>query len=370
MTEHHPGQLPGQHPGRMAFAHADRLEPGDRLAPFTLPDAEGKPVNPFSDRLAGRPLLLVFECDHPDRGAAFEGELMALQGRAAVLAGRDALVLAITRRSVAENRVLARRLGRFAVLSDSRAAVYGYCGLDPASVGRHTVTLALDGNLRVLALIDGGGASRWSAIEAALNAAAEPDAEAPLGGHAPVLVLPRVLTPADCAELIEIWHRPVRQWDGDGFTTRGFHEAKGDFKVRNKDYGHVVQMVVRDERVQKYLDAKLQRRVMPEIAKTFQTAVSRREEYRIACYDAAEQGSLGPHRDNPTKETQHRRFTLAVTLNGGAFEGGGLQFREYSRRPYRVATGTAIVWSCSLLHEVLAVTAGRRFILGTHLFGN
>jgi predicted 2-oxoglutarate/Fe(II)-dependent dioxygenase YbiX len=169
---------------------------------------------------------------------------------------------------------------------------------------------------------------------------------------------------------MEVWHRPVQLWEGDGFTTQGFDKSTGDFKVRNKGYGHVVQMVVRDTKVQHYLDAKLQRRVMPEIHKTFQTKVSRREEYRIACYDAAEGGSLGPHRDNATKPTRHRRFTLAVTLNGGAFEGGGLQFREYSRRGYRVPSGTAIVWSCSLLHEVLPVTSGRRFILGTHLFGN
>ncbi len=28
----------------------------------------------------------------------------------------------------------------------------------------------------------------------------------------------------------------------------------------------------------------------------------------------------------------------------------------------------AVIWSCTLLHEVLPVTAGRRFILGTHVF--
>lgn len=108
---------------------------------------------------------------------------------------------------------------------------------------------------------------------------------------------------------------------------------------------------------------------MPQIAKTFQTRVSRREDYRIACYDAAQDGWLGPHRDNPTKQTRHRRFTLAVTLNAEEFEGGALRFREYSARGYRVPTGSAIVWSCALLHEVTPVTAGRRFILGTHLFG-
>jgi len=30
--------------------------------------------------------------------------------------------------------------------------------------------------------------------------------------------------------------------------------------------------------------------------------------------------------------------------------------------------GTAIVWSASLLHEVLPVTSGRRLVLGVHMF--
>jgi len=29
----------------------------------------------------------------------------------------------------------------------------------------------------------------------------------------------------------------------------------------------------------------------------------------------------------------------------------------------------AVAWSCVLLYEVMPITKGRRFILGTHLFG-
>lgn len=357
-----------------AFADAGRFEPGDRIPPFTLPDSEGRPVNPASDHLSGRPLLLVFECAG-QRGPGFDTELAALRDRSDDVAAAGALILAITRRSAGANRALAEELNLpFPLLSDAQSpagkSVYAACGLDPAAVGHAAVTLLLDGNLRAVGLFDGGGAARWPAIAAALAAAAAPEPEAPLGVQAPVLVLPRVLSAEDCARIIQVWHRPVRQWEAEGHETSGFHEAKGDFKVLNKDYGTVVQMVVRDAAVQRYLDAKLQRRVMPEIFKAFQTKVSRREDYRIACYDAARSGSLGAHRDNPTPQTRHRRFTMTVALNGGAFEGGALRFAEYSRRGYRVPTGTAIVWSCSLLHEVLPVTSGRRFILGTHLFGS
>lgn len=352
------------------FAGADRLEAGDPIPPFTLPDIHRHPFNPASDHLAGRPLVLTFACDGGG-DATWSDELRAMAERKDALGAGDTLTIAITRQDCGANRACAEELALpFPLLSDQKAEVYAACGLDPVTVGRATVTLVLDGNLRLVGLTDGGCASRWREISAMLAAAAAAESLEPLATQAPVLVLPRVLSPADCRRLIEVWHRPVQQWEAQDFATTGFHEAAGNFKILNKGYGTLVQMVVRDVEVQRYLDAKLQRRVMPQIAKAFQTRVSRREDYRIACYDAERDGWLGPHRDNPTKQTRHRRFTMAVTLNAEEFEGGALRFREYSGRGYLVPTGSAIVWSCALLHEVEPVTAGRRFILGTHLFGS
>jgi predicted 2-oxoglutarate/Fe(II)-dependent dioxygenase YbiX len=110
--------------------------------------------------------------------------------------------------------------------------------------------------------------------------------------------------------------------------------------------------------------------VLPEIDKAFRSQATRREDYRIACYDSAEEGGLPAHRDNPTPQTHHRLFTVSVHLNAGDYDGGGLCFREFGDQVYEVERGTAVVWSCTLLHEVAPVTRGRRFILGTHLFNN
>ena len=110
-------------------------------------------------------------------------------------------------------------------------------------------------------------------------------------------------------------------------------------------------------------------RVVPEIEKAFGYSPSKREDYRIACYDVAEGGALPAHRDNPTESTRHRRFTVSINLNNASFEGGELVFREWSDHLYDIDEGMAVAWSCSLLHEVMPITKGRRFILGTHLFG-
>jgi hypothetical protein len=69
---------------------------------------------------------------------------------------------------------------------------------------------------------------------------------------------------------------------------------------------------------------------------------------------------LRAHRDNTTAGTAHRRFAVAINLNDD-FDGGELRFPEFGRPTRRTRPGDALVFSCSLLHEVTPVTAGRRF---------
>ncbi len=348
-----------------------QLECGDRIAPFVLPDQEGNPATLVADEVAGKPALLVFEGGTGEDNTAFARELAAMRDHSEAFKESGATIFAITRRSVAENqRLHAEHKLPFQVLSDSDGTAFKACGQDHFPPNHSTVTLVVDPNYRAVRAIGGGEAGSHAPQALADLLLLEKEyRRTQIGVHPPVLVLPRALTPADCARLIEIWHRPVTTWKTDGMRCEGYTIEKGDFKVQNDSYGNVLQLVVRDPQVQKYLDMKLQRRVLPEISKAFQTTVSQREDYRIAGYDAAKGGVLPAHRDNPTPETKHRRFTLSVTLNAGEFSGGGLCFPEYGGQEYLVSTGTVVVWSCSLLHEVRPVTAGHRFILGTHLFG-
>ncbi len=336
-----------------------------------LPDQNGDPTTPVADEVAGKPALLIFECGSGDDGGSYTRELAALRDNAKALQETGATVFAVTRRSVADNRHLhVTHDLPFQVLSDSAGKAFKACGLDPVPPGCPVVTLVVDPNFRAVRAIGGSDAGSHAprALADLRQLAAEYGAER-IGTHPPVLVLPRALTPADCARLIEVWHQPATIWQTDGMHCEGYAVERGNFKVRNDSYGRVLQLVVRDPRMQQYLDAKLSRRVLPEIRKAFQTAVSQREDYRIAGYDAAEGGSLPAHRDNPTPETRQRRFTLSVTLNAEDFSGGALRFPEYGGHEYLVPTGAVVVWSCALLHEVLPVVAGQRFILGTHLFG-
>ena len=108
---------------------------------------------------------------------------------------------------------------------------------------------------------------------------------------------------------------------------------------------------------------------MPEIEKAFHFRITRSPWLKIGCYAADSGGFFGPHRDDTTPRSSYRRFALTLNLNTGEYEGGYLRFPEYGPHLYRPGAGDAIVFSCSLVHEVIPVSAGKRFALITFFYG-
>ncbi len=351
------------------YETALRLEAGDHVTPFSLPNQDGTLVHSMADDVAGLPTLLIFESSPNQAGSGFERDLTELKERAAGKSD-EYLLYAVTRRTESENRALHARLGLdFDLLSDCQGSLYRAYGLEPVPAGCEAVVFVLDARFRIVETTGGAGSAYLERALTALKALEDKKSSGRLQAHAPVILVERVLSPADCARLMEVWHRPVPVWQTDGLYCDGHDAETGDFKVQGLEPYKVLQYVVRNPRLQRYLDTKIVRRIKPEVEQAFQTGFSKREEYRIAAYDAASGDHLAAHRDNPTPRTRHRRFTVSITLNAEDFEGGALQFREYGQQEYLVETGCAIIWSCALLHEVLPVTRGRRFILGTHFFG-
>ncbi|MEG4233749.1 redoxin domain-containing protein [Microcoleus sp. Pol11C3] len=183
--------------------------------------------------------------------------------------------------------------------------------------------------------------------------------------HAPVLVIPNVLDQASCRSLIDMYKTHggspsgfMRQIGGE---TVGLHDDT--FKKRRDFF-------IQDEDFQRQLNAIILRRVRPEVEKAFQFTITRFERYLIGCYDAESGGYFLPHRDNTSKATLHRRFAMTLNLNVGEYTGGFLRFPEYAPHAYKGDSGTAIIFSCSLLHEATAVISGQRFALLSFFYGN
>jgi predicted 2-oxoglutarate/Fe(II)-dependent dioxygenase YbiX len=132
-----------------------------------------------------------------------------------------------------------------------------------------------------------------------------------------------------------------------------------DHLKRTEDYTIVEPMML------KAVSDRLAYRIGPELTKVF--AFDRQftfDSHIVLSYSADAKHFFGAHRDNGAPTTADRAFAVSLNLNDD-FEGGELVFPEYAGVRVSPPAGGAAVFSCSLLHQVLPVTRGRRFVLTT-----
>ncbi len=310
---------------------------GERAADFVLNDRSGAPAR-FYGRAGGRPTAVIFDRDGNDP------QLVDLAGR---LAARDDVALCcVTFQEPAGSTGMPTWLDPAGTVAEG----YGV----PA--GRLTAVV-LDPNLRVVGVVAGDRFA--SRVVELLAAAVHRGPAAEVVAQAPVLLLPRALDATHRDELIRLWQT-------DGGIETGVARSSGE--ELDEGYKRRRDHTVRDPALLRELASVVGRRVLPEVRKAFAFRATRFEGFKIACYDAATGGYFRPHRDNLTPATAHRVFALTLNLNDG-YEGGQLRFPEYGSQLYRPHAGTALVFSCAHLHEVLDVTAGRRFVLLSFLYG-
>lgn len=323
---------------------------------FACPDSEGK-VFEFYSAVTGKPLVMLFAGDgglSPFREAgldpaALDAERVQL---AAFVPGDAAQAQAAKRVAGWPHRVMgdpgAEITQGFAELS----------GLAPPAI------YVLDPNQRIaaarrLAELDVGLAD-W--LDAEIAAASFHETPALVPRFAPVLILPRALEPEDCRWLIDLWHAG----ETDEGTVAVGASAGGGVSVvpttkRRED------LYLRDPMLHQMVSERLMSRLVPEVTKAFHFDGYVLETFKVGCYKAEKAGFFNAHRDDYSPATKNRKFAVTVNLNTGDYEGGDLRFPEYGPELYRPPRGGAVVFSCSLLHEVVPVTKGHRFVLLTFL---
>lgn len=335
---------------------------GDRMPDFQRPNPAGDTVMLY-DLQKGQPmLLLVFEdATAPDTRAALD-----------VLA-RDSADSAPTR--VAMIRGTPAQCAAFAkgsadgvtLLADDGAVALHLLGAE-APGSRLITGFALDPNLRVIERIEHRTGGNLGDFLRRLHAACGPDASlAPqiINQQAPALFVPRVMDPAMCAELIAYFEQQGGQPSGTAYIEgdKAYWRQDPSVKLRRDVYIKEGPWLERIKEV-------VARRVLPEIQRCCHYRVTQHEVFKLVCYDAQTGGYFRPHRDNESRDTQHRRFAMTLHLNTGDYQGGQLRFPEFSSHLYESARGDAIVFSSSLLHEVVPVTAGKRYVLLGFFFGD
>lgn len=236
---------------------------------------------------------------------------------------------------------------KFGVVDDSR---------DPERPTLVRQTFVLDQGLRVLGVIpmtDDDVPRQIDAIFSLLDSL--PNLRT-LNTAAPVIIVPHVFEPAMCRRLIDYYH-------AKGGEDSGFMRDLDGKTVGILDYAHKRRMdcELLDENLIAAAQQRIKRRIVPAIKHAYQFDVTRIERHTVACYDAAQGAHFRAHRDNTTLGTAHRRFAVTINLNSPEYEGGEIWFPEFSRKRFKAPSGSAIVFSCSLLHEVPPVTRGVRY---------
>ena len=326
---------------------AHMLGPGDYAPWFHAAALSGNPSYAF-DTAAGRHIVLLFLGSAKLPAAA---EALALVRRErALFDDRDACFFGITvdPEDAAQGRLAQQLPGLRFFLDYDRKVSELYGAADGEGYRPHW--LVLDPALRVAGRfpID-RGEDAIALLRQRIAAAAEAEQ------WAPVLIVPDIVEPALCTELI-------RGYEASGGEPSGFMREVDGKTVMLLDPAHKQRRdwTIADDRLRRALHARIVRRLCPAVARGLGFRATRIERYIVACYEAGA-GHFRPHRDNTTKGTAHRRFAVTINLNAGDYEGGDLRFPEFGRRTYRAPTGGAVVFSCSLLHEATPVTRGARY---------
>jgi hypothetical protein len=263
-------------------------------------------------------------------------------------------------RDAARHPLFAAIADRFVIAMDEAFALYDAFGLRAgATLRRETIMIDERVTLRARLAVD--DAHRHAAV---VRAALDDCFPTPRGLHAPILILPGVLSPADCAQLIGAWRADHTEHSGY-MTTDAAGRPLGVIdagRKRRKDCYLVPQTALHDR-----VTDLLQRRVSPQMRRFFQFEVLAAERLLVAGYEAADGGHFRKHRDFYGAGS-HREFGLTINLNDG-FAGGALDFPEFPGSRYVPSPGDALVYSGALVHRVEPVTAGTRFCLLSFLYG-
>jgi peroxiredoxin len=336
------------------------LSVGDIAPPCALATTDGNTIDLRGDDVAGFPLVIAFwprfDVD------AVKAAMASLAALLPTLEAEGARVFAIT---LANARAATEARSPVPLLLDRDGKSFAAYS---AGTRDQPTTFVLRHNNHVCAVLKGEATGQAEAALSALRALVRERKAASLVPHPPILVVPDVLSPEDCRRLIQVYETRGKVFVESG---HGDDKMTTDYKMRIPEYGRGdrIDHWILDKDTMGFIDGRLGSRLFPEIRKAFQYPVTRRERMRIGCYTGSRGGESHGHRDDSEVISAHRRFATSINLNSDEFEGGGLRFLEYGDQEYRPATGAAIVFSSSILHEAQEVRSGRRFVLLAFLFG-
>jgi predicted 2-oxoglutarate/Fe(II)-dependent dioxygenase YbiX len=182
--------------------------------------------------------------------------------------------------------------------------------------------------------------------------------------RAPLLVLPGVFAPDECAMLIA--HYRASTPEGSGYVLKAPDGKYQHIDDPNRKVRSDVILAAESELFAAVME-RLRRRVFVPMRRCFMFETVALERILLARYGADTGGHFRKHRDFGD-QASHREFGLTVNLNED-FQGGTLAFPEFPGEIHKPPPGAALVYSGALTHQVEPVTAGERFCLLSFMMG-
>jgi predicted 2-oxoglutarate/Fe(II)-dependent dioxygenase YbiX/peroxiredoxin len=341
----------------MIASNTNKISLGDPVPWFKTQSLSGERIDLHVS--AGRWVLLAFLGPLAEPGT--QREIAMLAKRTASFSNDHLVMYAILTKPPEDAQALLALAGpvlKFITDYDGSIGIrYG--------ANRAPRTIVLDPMLRAVANIPSNPPIEHDAIlDRFLLNLPSVDNSAGVPLTAPVLIVPRVFDFPLCDHLISIF-------DKIGGTDSGFlvdHGGKPATIIDRTRKSRQDLLLVAPELRQVIRD-RILKRLLPAIELYFQFKATHMDRYIVSCYDSAIGGHFFRHRDNMNPGVEHRRFAVSLNLNGD-YEGCDLVFPEFGSRTYRAPTSGAMVFSCSLLHEVTPITRGRRYAFLPFLYGS
>ena len=335
------------------------LGAGDIAPSCVLPSLDDRIVDIRADAIAGNPLVLLF-CPNFSESTTTSLKALVAAQPSFIAAGAQVFVVTLGDAENAQKRRIP-----FPVLLDREGDVFRSFDADTRDF---STTVVVRPNQHVMAILKSAPSLQVAEALEQVERLAPERRTVLMAHHPPVLLVPDVLSRDECRHLVTVYETRGQQFMPPG---PGIDYIGTDYKMRVPEHGRAdrVDHWIVDRDTETLLQRRIAQRVLPEIGRAFQYRITKWERLRIGCYLGERGGGLHGHRDN-VEPTPYRRFAMSINLNTDEFSGGELRFPEFGDQRYRPDSGTAIVFSSSLLHEALHVSSGRRLVVLAFLFGD
>src|SRR5579862_3906579 len=241
------------------------LSAGDIAPSCALPSLDQRIVDIYADDVAGNPVVLLFCPKFSESTAASVAALVAAH-ESFTAAGARIFTVTLENAAIAQAQNIP-----FPVLLDREGHVFRSFDADTRDIPTMVVVRP---NQHVMAILKSAPALQVAEALDHLDRLAPERRTVLMTHHPPVLLLPDVLSPSECRQLVTVYDTRGQRFMPPG---PGIDYIGTDYKMRIPEHGRAdrVDHWIVDRDTETLLQRRIAQRVIPAIARAFQFRITR-----------------------------------------------------------------------------------------------